>query len=895
MVFLGLRQLRKAEVLLSDGRWAIALSPLPNQVILPGFARAEEAEFLRTCISQHPNFKRAEEADSIDNSDATVIGDLPVALTETFTSRLRNLSEEVINFQRQNAGKLDNLYTRFAHEEKFVCLKFYALAKLAFNQELETLPMGARYAIFATLRKNEARHTIMRNKSTQVEVFFTPTTLYKQILQVMAWAREYQDCAARAAVGHDVSAKLRANPLNSFINKARRIILKSRKIRSPTTIGSLGPSSGNHVRPDGSVVTRDTGETITPEDHSIIEFMWTTYLRRPTPVQNISALSVGALILRAVGAYPKMQLNHQIARLFFREMGLMAPWSEETDDDLRVPAPGRRGAVVAQELIEETDKLARVMGFTSDSSNLPLKDTMAAFRKDWGPIEVFCIDKFMTSVLDDGISLEESTDVPGATWLHVHIAHPSAFIQPKSLFAARSRELTSAIYTSAKLYGMLPEDMLHALSLKPNAPVLTVSTLLLENGEIHDVKVSVGTIRKIIRLEPDAVAAVLGQESVETAVLQVGPTIGQFKEPDMTYYEDASKHAGFIHKLDALVTARLKKRREEFPDYPTWKVLSAQVKNDVSWVEPFDGSRHSRSYHYLGDPTIKLTAHRNQVVRRFDESFEQDLDLNGQAMVLVGESLGSWLKQRNIPAMFRGAVPVNKESTVSHLNDMPDDEPLNNLHPRKMTLSSSVPHVLMGISQYVRATSPLRRYGDNIAHWQIDAYIRAEAEGRLPPSGDLSEVLPFTKEEVDRDILEVHDTSEMLDLLKRKAVVHWNMQAIFRAFHFNEAPLPAIWDAQITQPNLAVTRSSKAHQDAADIANVVAWLQPFSLRTLLLKSKEGWEVGVQRFQFLPVKIEYVDTTFASVFVRAVGPPSWTPTQSGPLHCVKPENEGTARG
>jgi hypothetical protein len=647
------------------------------------------------------------------------------------------------------------------------------------------------------------------------------------------------------------------------------------------------------VHPDGSVVTRDTGETITPEDHSIIEFMWSTYLRRPFPTNIISSLSVGALILRAVGAYPKMQLNLQIARLFFREMGLMAPWSEDTDDDLRVPAPGRRGAVVAQKLIEKTDNVARNMGFRSDTSNSRLKDSMAAFRKDWGPVEVFCIDKSSTSMLDDGVSLEESTDVPGATWLHVHVAHPSAFIHPQGIFAARCRVLTSAIYTSAKLYGMLPEEMLQALSLKPNAPVLTVSTLLLENGEINDVKVSVGTIRKIIRLDPDAVAAVLGKETSETAVLQVGPTIVRSKNSDMTYYEDASKHADFIRKLDALVTARLKKRREEFPDYPTWRVLASRVRDDVSWVEPFDGSRHTRSYHYLGDPTIKITAPRNQIVRPFHESFVHDVDLTGQAMVVVGESLGSWLKERNIPAMFRGAVPVNKMSTVPHLNDRPDDEPLNNLHPRQLSSSTPVPHVLMGVSQYVRVTSPLRRYSDNVAHWQINAYIKAEAEGRLPASGDLSEVLPFTKEEVDRNIAESNDTSQMLELLKRKASVHWNMQAIFRAFHFNEAPLPAIWDAQITQPNLATKRQSKAHEDAPDIANVVAWLQPFSLRTLLLKSKEGWEVGVQRFQFLPVKIEYVDTAFASILARAVGPPSWTPTQSGPLHCVKPENEATA--
>lgn len=124
------------------------------------------------------------------------------------------------------------------------------------------------------------------------------------------------------------------------------------------------------------------------------------------------------------------------------------------------------------------------------------------------------------------------------------------------------------------------------------------------------------------------------------------------------------------------------------------------------------------------------------------------------------------------------------------------------------------------------------------------------------------------------------------------ATHHWNMQAMFRAFHFNEAPLPAIWDAQITQANLRVPQKSDHYQEAPDIADLVAFLQPFSLRTLIIKSKEGWELGVKRFQYLPVKIEYVDTTGSIVYVKAVGPPSSTATQSGPLRCVKPENEAS---
>lgn len=877
----------KPELLLADGRWSISRAAFPNTVILPGFANQKEVKVLRESISSQPEFKRAE-AEGFFQDDEYIFGDLPKTLTDSLTSRLAKLSEAALSFHRDHTKELDGLYAQFAQLDTFQELRFEDVVERAFQKDLKELSMGARYAIFAALRKKEGRHTILRTPFNAIKIFFTPRNLYKQIVEVTEWARQYQDCAARAANKEDVSTELRKNPLNTFINKARRIIRKSREIRLPTTIGSLGPcKNGSLVRPDGSVLTRETGETITPQDLSVIEFMWNTYLRRPNAVQDVAAKSIGALILRAIGAYPNMQLNLSIAHLFFRELGLGAPWGEEMDDDLRIPALGRRGAFIAQRLIRGTDKQSEQMGFTTDRTNIPMHDHMAALRKDWGNATVYAIDRPSSGVLDDAISLEDSNEIAGATWVHVHVAHPSAFLRSDSILKDRAQAMTAAIYTTTKLYPMFPENMINAFSLRANSPVMTISSLVLRNGEVKEVKITVGTIRKVVRLDPADVAAVLGVKPVNEAVLQVGPTIAR-PSHDMRDFEPAEKHRDFIRKVESITNARVAKRKEEIPDYPKWQVLQPDTLAQVSWAEAFDGYRHTRSYHYLGDPTIKITCPRFKDPLPYDVSSSQFLDFNAHMMVLAGESAGRWLKERKIPVVYNGAVPTDEMHNVAYLNTK-FDENGDQLQPRVVFTSKPVEHVIMGLAQYVRITSPLRRYTDNIAQWQIDAYLQVEAERRLPALGDLSNLLPFTGEQIDNIIQEIGDTSKMLAVLHRKSNTHWSMQALFRAFHFGEAPLPAIWDVQISRPHQKI-RPIDNFQDSLDVADVIGFLRPFFMRVVFLKSKEGWEVGAKRFQYIPAKIDYVDTIHWNVYVRAVGPPADKVRNSEPVHCVKPENE-----
>eukprot|EP00951_Prasinocladus_malaysianus_P026063 scaffold230201_cov45-Prasinocladus_malaysianus.AAC.1 len=101
-----------------------------------------------------------------------------------------------------------------------------------------------------------------------------------------------------------------------------------------------------------------------------------------------------------------------------------------------------------------------------------------------------------------------------------------------------------------------------------------------------------------------------------------------------------------------------------------------------------------------------------------------------EMMVLAGEAMARFCSEHKIPAPYRGqADPV-----------LPSEDELNELPPgpcramalrRRMTRSVTATgspgrHAGLGLDGYVQFTSPIRRYGDLLAHFQVKAFLRGE-------------------------------------------------------------------------------------------------------------------------------------------------------------------------
>ncbi|TKA65763.1 hypothetical protein B0A49_11223 [Cryomyces minteri] len=108
-----------------------------------------------------------------------------------------------------------------------------------------------------------------------------------------------------------------------------------------------------------------------------------------------------------------------------------------------------------------------------------------------------------------------------------------------------------------------------------------------------------------------------------------------------------------------------------------------------------------------------------------------------------------------------------------------------------MVSTTPTKHRFLGLPQYSKVTSPLRRYGDIIMHWQIEAALREEAStGKSLMNSTREDYLPFSRIEVDKIINRLQPHERLISRASRNAETFWLAQLFFRAYYFKEAALP---------------------------------------------------------------------------------------------------------
>lgn len=863
--------------LAEDGRWATISVIRPKSLPIHGFVDPAMLQPLMPFLPENPMNRSCENHGMVE--DVATFGDIPSEVVAPFTKQLATLRNEVLDFRREHVSVMERVHELLAHEDRFLVKSIDEATQDLFGKPFSELSRGGQLAFFHALELDPLGCQICKRPDNSFKLVLTPKNLVRKFEQVHEWARRYQEAAAQAALGKNTSSSLSDNPLNSFIDKARRIILKSRKLRSPTTIGNLGPSivqKYDRAEGEGIITTSETGETFTESDQMVIEFIWNTYLRTPRVLFNSAAQSIASLILRAIGAYPSLRLEHKIARLLLQELGVLAPWSEIADHDVVLPIPGRRNGYEANKLFQESEQLVQELNMHIPPHVLPMADSMAHLRRESKATEVvYCIDRATSDILDDGFSVEECDEIPGAHWLHIHIAHPSAFVGTDHLFARRAAYFGSSLYTSRQAYPMFPHYFSVALSIGRGSPCLTLSSLILSTGEVKEVKMTPGKVQERIRFNPRAVDKILGRGDPEIAFLTVGGTHKQPFEVAPSELEHAAQHSDLLKKAQKICQARLERRLAEVPEALETAYNDSNFDVWVSVPEDTNMLDRSHSRHFVGDPVIHVSSPRHE---RSDVNSRRYLvdSLTTQLMSIASESAGLWCRERQIPAIYQASLtqPGFSPSKLSSL-----ERHQKRMEPRHQLSSTPLPHVLINCNQYMRFTSPLRRYTDLIGLWQIDAYLMRQdkSPNRIIGYDDSTGELPFSKVQLDEYIFQNAQTIKDLDKLMRRSKTHWTYLAFFRAFHFKEATLPDVWDLCIERVSYSV--ASGTPNDSGLRGRLV----PFHVNGLrVLKSEEGYERTATVGQYLPVKIELVDVELPTMYVKAVGPPSDKPTTTHPI-------------
>ncbi|KFY05682.1 hypothetical protein V492_08364 [Pseudogymnoascus sp. VKM F-4246] len=89
---------------------------------------------------------------------------------------------------------------------------------------------------------------------------------------------------------------------------------------------------------------------------------------------------------------------------------------------------------------------------------------------------------------------------------------------------------------------------------------------------------------------------------------------------------------------------------------------------------------------------------------------------------------------------------------------------------------------------YTKCTSPLRRFSDLLAHWQIQAALLEEVKtGESLVGSSRDDYLPFNKAKVDALIPKMDGREKALGAGRRGAERSWALQAVLRAWKFGQS------------------------------------------------------------------------------------------------------------
>ena len=783
---------------------------------------------------------------------------------------LDDLAEQSESVYRKNAPVLDTAYTVLADSTKTRMMTLAQIAKALLSRgDPAWRPSSSDLlAVRKSLNHNAFRFRSDQRSHRLTNIFaIRPKDDVQVVETVHGWIREYFEFQANAA-NHSNDSKKPASlrtegtqNIQNFLEKARILIAKSRNYRDANN-GGLGPSKTRDGIEAIRALAAPKNETFTRADRDIINFLQAWVLNNQ--FQNMGGLhSACANLVAATGCYKAGYSKHisesnlqadlfrcATGLVFLQEIGVVTPFEHRFiyDEQLMLPTVRQSRNL---ELLSERAKLLRI---TPD-----FKDSMASMRQDWGSTSVYCIDDIGAQEIDDGISIEKIKGADSEFWIHVHVANPTAFFSKTHTLSGLAAHMAQTVYTPERTYPMLPKWATDGyFSLQRDRPVITFSTRIDLEGHVLERKISHGIIRNLISMTPSELASSLGEErNGERQKLVVGGNVDN-KQPKRAPAELSPSQIQELQSLYTIARALARKRRANgglymFNNETSVRVYESTTTPGLTYMAP----SINKPRFIQGDPIIEIAKAAPKGFLRFDTDATNIVE---EIMVLACSSAATWCGERGIPVMFRGSVaaPNTNRAPAEELkqNIMSDYLEKRKNPPLKLTLqymeslgrsiahTSLIPHKVMGVPGYARVTSPLRRFSDMIAHWQIEAAIRYEAETGKKYNGaepDLQRgVLPFTQRHISESIMTLAPREKLIATTQKAATNHWVTQAFSRALFYGEATLPATFKCWIRFVYPAAPNS---------LATAMGLIPEFGLRVALrdvddVQLGDEWEVAL---------------------------------------------------
>ncbi len=328
--------------------------------------------------------------------------------------------------------------------------------------------------------------------------------------------------------------------------------------------------------------------------------------------------------------------------------------------------------------------------------------------EDLRPLASVTIDDDSTTEVDDALAVETLPDGRLRYW--VHIADPGRWIAPGSPLDLEARRRGTTVYLPTTRYTMFPPSLAEgpfSLNQDQDSPALSFGCVLAEDGALVESTVVSSVIRVTKRL---------------------------------SYHQAEELYAAGDGLLKAIAAgAALRQAWRDAQGAVTIRLPETEVKVD------------------LAANKVEIGVYTAEAARDWVAEF----------MILAGEAAAKFAAERGVPMLFRtqqAGDPVD----VSHLPEGPVREFAKIVSMSRSSLSvEPAPHAGLGLPLYVQATSPIRRYGDLVAHRQL----KAAAAGLRPP---------YTADDLGTLAAELDPLSGQASKMERNADRYWVTEYLSR-------------------------------------------------------------------------------------------------------------------
>lgn len=338
-------------------------------------------------------------------------------------------------------------------------------------------------------------------------------------------------------------------------------------------------------------------------------------------------------------------------------------------------------------------------------------------RLDLTHQKVYTIDDETTEEIDDGLSVEQLADGSLRYW--IHIADPTRLINPDDTLDLEARKRSTSLYLPTGMISMFPPELATGpMSLVQGqiCPSLSFGVILGDDGGIMDYQIHSTLIKPTYRL---------------------------------TY-----------HDVDEMLHLDIQAE-------PQVKQLAEAAKKRSQWRKDNGSVMIS-----MPEAVIKVKNDEEVTIELLDPSFSRSLV--AEMMILAGEVAGRYCQEHNIPVAFRSQpqpeLPPEEELILLPAGPVRSSA-LRRCMPKSGMGLSAARHASLGLDTYTQVTSPIRRYTDLLAHFQIKAHLRGDE-------------LPFHRDKMQEIIFEVMSTSSEAVLVERQTNRYWSLQYLQK--HNNE-------------------------------------------------------------------------------------------------------------